>query len=446
MGPQGEYPRVLVLNGAAFGDHSATAVTLTNLFRSWPKDCLALAHFDEGANDPGGGICSRLWRLSLADVPVDRTVRKLLGRHKDRFLGRAASGMPSGLGSGGGGQSISWRGRLHGVANAWADLLPFRPPPAFETWVDELQPEVIYSMLSNIRLLGLVGREAQRGRIPIVPHFMDDWPTTIYRGWLKKIPREVMLMKLRSVLQRSPVGMSIGPAMAAEYEQRYGRPFRPFMNCVDVPEDCATRAETNRSHPLRLMFFGGLHLNRWRSLESIGQALLVLREEGHAVELVIHTSKKDMAKYGLKLSANPLLSLRETLPLDRLKIEIEEADVLVHVDSFDPDARRYLRLSMSTKLPLCMASGKPLLAYGPGEQAAFRYIQDSGFGVVVGQQTSRLLIEALRLLVNNPDRRVELGQRAWKVAKENHCGKVVRERFRAFMFEVASPSRAGTEA
>ena len=76
------YPRVLLVTGSAFGQHTATAVTMTNLFRGWPADRLALACHESCAVEAGGGICRRLWRLSLADVPIDRTVRRLLGRRK----------------------------------------------------------------------------------------------------------------------------------------------------------------------------------------------------------------------------------------------------------------------------------------------------------------------------------------------------------------------------
>jgi glycosyltransferase involved in cell wall biosynthesis len=440
------YPRVLLINGAAFGPHSATAITLTNLFQDWPAERLALAHLDADAANPGGGICSRVWRLSLADVPVDRTIRKLLGRQKERVLGRAAVGMPSGLGASGGGTAVLWRGRLHGVASAWADLLPLRPPPAFESWLTEFQPEVIYSMLGSTRIMRLVLRAAKHCRAPIVPHFMDDWPATHYRGSSKAIPRVIMLARLRSVLRRSPVGLCIGPAMAAEYEQRYGLHFRPFMNCVDVPDECGTGPATNPARPMMLLFFGGLHLNRWRGLESMGRALLALREEGHPAELIIHTSKAEIAQYGKALSANPLIRLREMLPLDHLKSALQAADVLVHVDSFDAALRRYLRFSMSTKLPLCMASGRPLLAYGPRELASCRYILDSQCGVVVGEQDANLLLEAMRALASDPLRRAELGRCGWEVAKENHHCGVVRERFRLVLADAASSVRTVTGA
>ena len=169
MPPEREYPRVLVVNGSAFGEHSSTAVTLTNLFRGWPGDRLALVHSDTAATNPGQGFCRRIWQSSLADVPIDRTVRKLLGKRKDQVVGRACVGMPAGLGARGAEEAAPLRTRLHDVASAWADLLPTRPAQAFWAWVGEFQPQVIYSMLGSTRIMGLVLRAAKHCGAPIVP-------------------------------------------------------------------------------------------------------------------------------------------------------------------------------------------------------------------------------------------------------------------------------------
>ena len=432
------YPRVLVLNGSAFGGHSATAVTLTNLFQGWPSERLALAHLDEQASNPGGGLCRRVWHLSLADVPVYRAVRKLLGRHRERVVGWAAPGMPGGLGASSGGSAVTWRSRVHGVASAWADLLPLYPPPAFWAWVAEFQPEVIYSVLGSTRMLGLVRRLAVRFDVPVVPHFMDDWPATHYRGWANYIPRKALLARLRSVIEGAPVGMSIGPAMADEYQQRYGIRFQAFMNCVEAPPECPTGESGQASSPLKFVYIGGLHLNRWQSLQDIGKALLALCAEGCAAELVVHAPAGDLAQYGGDLAAIGTVRLGGALRQDGVALAMRNADVLVHVESFEPRVRDYTRLSLSTKLPQYMVCGKPILAYGPGDLASCRYIQDCQCGVVVGEQNANLLLEAVRSLAGDPQRRARLGRRGWKEARENHRSSVVRERFRSVLADAAS--------
>ena len=435
------FPRVLIISGSSFGDHSATSVTLTNLFRDWPTERLALVYSDCRFTNPDSGTCIRSWELPLSNVPVDRTVRKLLGVCKKHLLRPSSKDSlcdPSGPGDT---QTNSWHQWFHGFARSWADLLPICPPCDFWAWVTDFQPEVIYTMMGSIRLLRLTNGVADRFDVPIVPHFMDDWPTTQYLGWVSWVPRRILLRFMRSVLERSPFGMSIGPSMSAEYEQRYKLNFLPFMNCVDVPAKYEPMPTQDSLNPVNFLFFGGLHLHRWRLLESVGLALAKLKEQGYVGELNIYTSETEIARYGTKFSTIPQINVNEMPSFDYLRTAIQDADVLVHVDSFDEATRRYLRFSLSTKLPLCMAAGKPLLLYGPNEISSTRYVRESQCGLVVGEEDPELLLETIRILICDPRRRAALGQQGWTIAQTNHSATSVRECFRAALADARLASK-----
>jgi hypothetical protein len=437
-----DYPRVLILNASPFGDHSATGITLSNLFRGWPTERLALVYADTNTANPGANVCIRNWPLSFLDVPVYRNVRTMLVRSNALFFGFTVDRKPGRLSVAVGEQQHSRGGWLHDIARAWSDLLPYCPSCEFWNWVTEFQPDVIYTMMGSIRLLRLAEKLAARLCVPIVPHYMDDWPTTLYLGWPNWVPRRVMLSCMDSVLRRSPHGLSIGPSMSAEYEQRYGMKFFHFMNCVDVPDRCEPLTVLPESQPVRFLFFGGLHLERWRCLESVGRALMNLHEQGYEAELIVYTSKSDIANYCEFLSTIPRVHLYEMLPLDSLVPALKGADILLHVDSFDVSLRRYLRFSTSTKLPLCMATGKPLLVYGPRELGSSGYVLDCQCGVVVSEQDTNLLSSTMQSLICDPANRAELGRNGWIAAKKNHSGVVVRSRFRTVLADAAAVGQA----
>lgn len=286
--------------------------------------------------------------------------------------------------------------------------------------------------------MGLVLRVAKHCRAPIAPHFMDDWPTTYYRGCLNAVPRWIMLSRLLSVMRGSPIGMSICPAMANEYAQRYGIRFQSFMNCVDVSSECPTGSLSGPNRPLKFVYLGGLHLNRWQSLQAIGQALLALREEGSSAELVIHAPIGHIAQFAKALAAITTIRVGRSLAQDQIIPAMWDADVLVHVESFDPEVLDYTRLSLSTKIPQYMASGRAILAYGPPVLASCRYIQDSQCGVIVGEQNAALLLKAVRRLTKDSEGRALLGRRGWEVARQRHEVATVRESFRSVLAAAAS--------
>jgi glycosyltransferase involved in cell wall biosynthesis len=107
--------------------------------------------------------------------------------------------------------------------------------------------------------------------------------------------------------------------------------------------------------------------------------------------------------------------------------------VLLHVEAFDDTVRAYTRLSLSTKIPQYMSSGRPILAYGPGELASCRYIADCDCGRVVGVQDPLALAKATRELASDALVRLGLGRRGWQLACQRHNADKERERFRELL-------------
>ncbi len=427
------YPRVLLIDGFAIGSPSASGVTLANLYQGWPNDRIAQVYGDIVAPDPA--ICPRSWKISWADVPVDRFMRKLLAGREDQILGKRTSGLPAGIG----GKKRSKRsgnGKLRSIASAWADLLPFSLPAAFWNWIADFRPQLIYSQLSNIRLMNLVLAVSRRFSLPIVPHFMDDWATTHYRSSVfSRPPRRILLCRLGEIIRRSPLGMTISDAMAQEYQRRYGIPFTSFMNCVQTPRQCPPLPKHSENCPLKFVYVGGLHLNRHQALEELGRAITVLRGEGFNIEAEVYAPADDISHFGTALEATGAIRVAGSLRPEEVTAVLLDADVVVHVESFDESTRQYVRYSLSTKIPQYMATGRPILAYGPDEAASCKYVKDRGCGLVVGRQDFKELLSAARQLSQSHDVRESLGRRGWENAVQRHSTAKVREQFRIVINE-----------
>jgi glycosyltransferase involved in cell wall biosynthesis len=92
---------------------------------------------------------------------------------------------------------------------------------------------------------------------------------------------------------------------------------------------------------------------------------------------------------------------------------------------------------MPTRVPAYMMSGTPILVYGPPEVAAVEYAQQAGWGYVVPQRDLNALREAITLLVSNTELRKKMGQRAQRLAVQNHDAAKVRETFRQALVNAA---------
>jgi glycosyltransferase involved in cell wall biosynthesis len=306
------------------------------------------------------------------------------------------------------------------------DLVPYHLPEDICDWICTFRPEVIYSMLGSARISRVaLGLAAARG-VPLVPHFMDDWPRTLYRDsilapWL----RLVLTRQLHGLLARATVRLTIGDEMATEYERRYGGSFLPFMNCVELKP----LSQPPRRDTMRLIYLGGLHLNRWRCLADIGAAVEAVSRQGTSAELLIYTSAQGCAEYEHVLNRPPYMRMAGHVPPDVVPAVQRDADILVHVEAFDRASRRYTRYSISTKIPEYMAAGRPVLAYGPAEAASLKYVAGSGCGVVVSEQSVDAIQAALAGLLSFSSRRREMGVRGRQVAERRHKAAAQRTNF-----------------
>jgi glycosyltransferase involved in cell wall biosynthesis len=411
---------------------SGTGIVYSNLFRGWPLDSLAQIHVD--LPGPDADICKISRQMSVDNVPLDRTFRKMLGQKCVAALGRPEppSSSPDLEASENG--IASWRLRLRMILSAWTDCVPYRLDPDFLNWLKEFSPQVIVSNLGSIRQIGLVQQISAITNAQIVPFMNDDWPLTTYQGdlWMAP-PRWLLLHRLRKLMRDVSVGGAVSIDMANEYRERYGVRFEPFLYCVDAP---LLPPPPPGGDVVHFCYVGNLHLDRWRSLLEIGECLQELLSTGLRAKLLVYAPAEHLRKYGRKLSGISAIELMGTLGAGEVPEALRRSHVLVHVESFHRRMRRYTRLSFSTKLPQYLAAGRLVLAYGPEELASCRYVRETGSGLLVGQQNRQLLRDTLLKILSCPDNRMEMGESAWRTARLSHEPVAMRERFRMLLANV----------
>nr|WP_201749087.1 glycosyl transferase family 1 [Micromonospora acroterricola] len=427
---------------------------MSNLFGGWPQDRLAQLYTED--REPSTDVCATFARTGIEIAPVEHHLIRL--RKRTQRPGPAAV---SGGGEGGGpASSMTEPGRVRGwlrrELSGFFDLTPVRVPASIREWLRAQRPEVVYATLGSIRLMRLAVAAARECGVPLVPHFMDDWPTTLYAdGRVLGLARHAARAELRTVLRHSSYGLGISEPMAREYERRYGLPFAAFGNCVDIADFADPEGE--RAHPsppgtpVELRYVGGLHLGRWRSLRRLGEALGRLVTAGLPVRLTVHTPAVDAARYGSRLADLPAVRLGPSLTSREVAGALRQADILVHVESFADDDRTYTRYSLSTKIPQYLAAGRPVLGFGPAELASMAHLTDSGGGVVVGVDDPSLLARDLSRLCRNADLRDRLGRQGLDFAVRHHRADQIARRLAAVLSEavqrpIGRPPAPRTEA
>ncbi|MEU7585483.1 glycosyl transferase family 1 [Micromonospora sp. NPDC049230] len=438
-----DFPRVLVVSHTPFSRVSGTALTLSNLFSGWPRDRLAQVH--TGNITPSTEVCEHYFHFPPRDhyLPIQYYAMRMSGWNGRTPLqqSRPLAAVHAAA------ETRPTMARIYAQLRASADLSPIRVPPALVEWMRDFQPDVVYSMLGSVRLTRITALAARTCGVPVVPHFTDDWPATLYdNGELFGRADRSVQETIARLLRLAPLGMVISQPMAQEYTRRYGIPFTPFANCVDETFFAPPRDAARQQGTTELVYVGALHLNRWESLRDIGAALDSLAEAGLPVRLTIHAPEKDLSRYAKHFAPLTRVRLGPSLDSDEVPAALRGADVLVHIESFDEEIRRYTRYSVSTKIPQYLASGRPILGYGPAEVASMNHIQEADAGVIVGTDDTGALVRGLTDLCRDAALRERLARNGAAFARREHAKENVAARFAATLGAAARTGSVTADA
>jgi len=230
---------------------------------------------------------------------------------------------------------------------------------------------------------------------------------------------------------------TISEDMALEYRSRYGKKFLPYMRCIERTRP-AKEYLCDNDKSLKLVYCGGLHLGRWRVLYELGQ--VIQTRPDLATSLTIYAPVSHLKEIRGVFSG--LSSIVIGAPLDPGKEQsiLSLYDVAVHVDSFEARAVAYLKLSISTKIPLYFVVPLPILAIGPCNLSSIRWISSSRAGVVVGKQEKSKIEQAL-VMLRQRERRKELAEAAFEKYKEFHNASLIKNRFLESLSLIIDESR-----
>ncbi len=433
-----DYPRILVVTGNNFNLVTGGGITLTNLFRGWPADRIANLHDD--ATPVDRSVCRNFYRLTEEEIrwvwPFS-LLRRSYGRFKDQPAEvPASSGVrgPSGAAS-----AIDMAKRVIG------DSVPKRAylTKALTAWIQEFQPTLLYGFLGSLEQVDLTRQLAKRWAIPLVVHMMDDWPAVLHTGGLLgPVVGPMLRHELKAALREATGRFAICEQMCEEYQQRYGYPFLPFQNALDIDRWLPdSRTDWKAGRPFVLRYVGSIVADGQReSLRDIARAVGRLSAGGLDVQLRIHSPAHESAY--LHDLASPAVRIEGPPDPNSIARLLAGTDLLVLPYNFDARSARYIRLSLPTKAPAYMISGTPILVYAPSNVATARYATREGWGHVVSTRGEEPVMSAIRTLVHDATLREQLGRRAREVAVARHDATVVKAAFWAALCEASRRSGA----
>ncbi len=292
-----------------------------------------------------------------------------------------------------------------------------------EKFVLDFKPDLIFAPCNPIPHVLKIQRYVKKiAKCPMVSYVYDDiyslkkfYLSPVY--WLNHFYAR---RHVRRAFKAYDFVFTMTDRQKREYEKRFGRP----MEVLSKSGEFSASARTSIGNPVRIIYAGGVYINRWRALSDVKKAIAEINKNGKKAELHIYTANKVSEKQQRAMADGENSFLHSAVGTQELKELYRTFDIALHVESFKLKSRLDTRLSFSTKIVDCLESGCATVAIGPRGQAGIEYLRENGGALCISSKKE--IKGELEKLINNPDLIKRYASRANELGKREHTKEKIR--------------------
>lgn len=428
-------PKILIIS-ETFKSDTGGGITLTNLFKDFPRECLAnAADAKELVKINQTNICDNFYSLGLHEK---KTLKIFSFLQKKGYSGKYLINEKSINEQKSEVKSKSYRTLLvdfffkilHFIG-IYHILYRYEISPAFRNWLEEFNPDYIYTQLSARELIRFTEKIQKLTNAKVAVHIMDDWPSTISKkGILKKYWQQKIDKEFKELLSKASILMSISEGMSDEYKRRYNKDFIPFHNPIDAHHWLPSSKNNLNVDPeyIKILYAGRIGLGTSDSIIDIANAIEDLCKGGLKINFHIQTTTLNSSVIE-RLKEFSCVRINPVVKYSDLPKIFSDADLLVMPIDYTKKGIQFLKYSMPTKASEYMISGTPILLYCHPEVSLYSHAKEHGWASIVSERNNETLKNKIKELISNIDLRLELSKTSKTYAKNNFDSAIVRKNF-----------------
>ena len=190
------------------------------------------------------------------------------------------------------------------------------------------------------------------------------------------------------------------------------------------------REEHNLKDKFVVVYSGNIALTQ--GLETVVKAAASLKEKSEISFVILgeERARQQLQECCDNYQADNVILL-PLVPREKLPEMLSSADVGLVIQK-----KTVTAFNLPSKIPVILASGRPIIASVPDTGTAMRVVKESGGGIVVTPEDSQALAEAILELYENPEKLEQLGQQGRKYAEENFGSKSALDNYEALFAEI----------
>lgn len=376
-------PKILIISRNTWEDENGTSSTLSNLFADYSPDCIAHIYIE--TKQPKTNCCYQFfqiseislvhkfykWRTQTGHTIDTRSQMAPLQNRQSANQEEAAMNYVRGHRS----IIFTMMREVLWSFNGWKSK-------ELRKFILDFDPDVVWLDGSPLPLMNRLYNYALKiSKKPATIFMQDDVYT--YKSCrhtpLHLIHKWYLRQTIRRVVKKCNNMFVISPKMKKEYDEIFGVSSTIITKGINVPQ---SELIAIAHKPIKLVYLGQIIYGRILSLIAIANALKKINNEEKRAQLYIYTNNKISEIQKEQLLDGGNVFIMPPVPFPEVTKVINENDVVVFVESFNPMYSRVARLSFSTKICDYLGSGKSILAIGSSDIASIEYFKDEDAALV----------------------------------------------------------------
>ena len=287
-----------------------------------------------------------------------------------------------------------------------------------KSFILDFKPDVIFApCYASFRMLRLSRFVSELTGKKLISYISDDSHSMrqfrispIY--WINRI---MIRNRLRRTFPYYALTYTMTEQQKTECEQMFGANMKVLRKSVEVSR-LPEKMKVNL--PIRMIFGGGIYCGRWKILSKVSDAIEKLNSEGYGLHLDIYTGNVLTKKQQKLLNRDGVVCVHKPVPYDTLKEIYKKQDIALHVESLDIKNRLLTRLSFSTKIVDCLASGCATLAIAWEEHAGLIYLREKNVAFCIDNVQD--IYKTLKDIAQHPEVILDYQKYALQCCRKHH--------------------------
>ncbi|MDQ3816832.1 MAG: glycosyltransferase [Acidobacteriota bacterium] len=277
---------------------------------------------------------------------------------------------------------------------------------------------------------------------PLVVYEMDEWGAAVRQAG-GAIARMLEKHLHSRIIREAQTVWVISREIAKEFQSRFNVEPRILEHGVDLQGFLSRRRKElaqggpTRADERRLLYTGSIYGAQIGAVRNVLKA--IQSQPKRQWSLVIYTSQQPstLTSQGIE---GPGLRIEPAVPVEAMPDILATADALLLPFSFEEKERSVVSTSLPSKIADYLASGVPVLVHAPPYATVTSLASEEGWALVVSEESTEQLNEALGRLASDKALRDEMAKRALSLAHSRHDLVKCREAFVASIQQAVAAS------